>query len=301
MTYGTVVDSPKSLQDLVGLMANARDGMTLRKRYCRAYRNALCAMAKEISRDALQRSAIVFSPHYDDETLGCGGTIIKKRAAGADLTIVFMTDGSKSHQQFMQQEELKEMRANEGIAATKVLGVDAHDVVQLGYEETKLTEHAEEAVQRVTELLGDKRPLDVFIPYQGDTHEDHEATARIVNAALCKVARRVTVYEYPVWYWQQWPFVTAPPQRMRWVIKRAALATIRNFRDFRWRVSISKQLADKRAALEQYRSQMARINANLNWPILADVSGGEFLECFFQEYELFSMRLFVPTLRHGNC
>jgi LmbE family N-acetylglucosaminyl deacetylase len=47
---------------------------------------------------------VVFSPHPDDETLGCGSTIIKKKRLGADVTIVFMTDGSKSHPHFIFRE-----------------------------------------------------------------------------------------------------------------------------------------------------------------------------------------------------
>ena len=43
------------------------------------------------------RAAMVFAPHPDDETLGCGGTVVKLRRAGVDVHIVFMTDGRHSH------------------------------------------------------------------------------------------------------------------------------------------------------------------------------------------------------------
>src|SRR5207248_577693 len=72
----------------------------------RAGESALQSLARRILRaiqarrlrewraDELGRSAIVFAPHQDDEVLGCGGTIVRKLRAGADVTVVFLTDGS---------------------------------------------------------------------------------------------------------------------------------------------------------------------------------------------------------------
>jgi hypothetical protein len=43
----------------------------------------------------------------------------------------------------------------------------------------------------------------------------------------------------------------------------------------------------KRTALAQHKSQMTQLIPNSNWLTLADVSNGEFLACFFQDYEFF--------------
>ncbi len=54
------------------------------------------------------RSALVFSPHPDDESLGCGGTIIKKKSLGARVKLVHMTDGSAAnHDNLISSQELK--------------------------------------------------------------------------------------------------------------------------------------------------------------------------------------------------
>src|SRR5262245_5575363 len=72
----------------------------------------------------LSQRAIVFAPHEDDEVLGCGGTILRKRRLGADVAVVFMTDGSGSHPGLMPADEMKELRAAEARAACSLLGVD---------------------------------------------------------------------------------------------------------------------------------------------------------------------------------
>src|SRR5947209_4351316 len=68
---------------------------------------------REWSADELRQPALVFAPHPDDETLGCGGAIVRKKRAGAVVKIVVMTDGSASHPGQIDPDELKKLRAEE--------------------------------------------------------------------------------------------------------------------------------------------------------------------------------------------
>jgi LmbE family N-acetylglucosaminyl deacetylase len=152
----------------------------------------------------MRRPAVVFSPHFDDETLGCGGTIIKKKMAGADVKIVFMTDGSKSHRHLIAEDELKTIRTNEALAVSRLLGLQNGEVIFLGFEETKLNEYADSAAKKVTEVLFRTQPSEVFIPYHKEPllwSEDHLSTNRIVVSALQMFGRKMVVYEYPIWFW----------------------------------------------------------------------------------------------------
>jgi LmbE family N-acetylglucosaminyl deacetylase len=71
------------------------------------YRKLLRHTCKEYNETHLKKTALIFSPHFDDETLGCGGMIIKKKQIGAKVKIVFMTDGSKSHNHLISEKELQ--------------------------------------------------------------------------------------------------------------------------------------------------------------------------------------------------
>ena len=107
---------------------------------------------KEIPAKDLSASAIIFSPHQDDETLGCGGTIIRKREAGAEVKIVFMTDGSQSHHHFTSESELIALRQQEAIKAAQTLKVAEEDVIFFGFLDGELSTSATKAIALLTSV-----------------------------------------------------------------------------------------------------------------------------------------------------
>jgi len=248
----------------------------------------------EVDESDLERSAVVFSPHPDDETLGCGGTIIRKKRRGADVTIVFMTDGRRSHRHLISEDELKSIRAREALAASHMLGVEKNDVVFFEFECGKLGENQELAISKVIDILVDRKPKEVFVPYYKEPSswsEDHLATNRIVVSALQIYGRRIVIYEYPIWFWCHWPWASRGSTRSMWEIlsalKESLLSGLSMLRDFQCSVYIEGVLEIKRAALDQYKSQMTRLIPDPRWQTLPDLSNGEFLACFFQQHEIF--------------
>jgi len=266
----------------------------LRAQASRFFRFLMNRIMSELDESDLGRSAVVFSPHPDDETLGCGGTIVRKKRRGADVTIVFMTDGRRSHRHLISEDELKSIRAKEALAATRMLGVEEKDVIFLEFENGKLGENRELAIFKVTNILVDKKPKEVFVTYckePSSWSEDHLATNRIVVSALQIYGRKTVIYEYPIGFWCHWPWALRRPTRSSREIfsalKHVLLSGSSMLRDFRYAVSIEEVLEIKRAALDQYKSQMTRLIPDPRWRTLGDVSNGDFLKCFFQAYEVF--------------
>ena len=105
----------------------------------------LDAMHSVLSRDPgsafLVARALVFAPHQDDEVLGCGGTILSKIAAGADVRCVFLTDGSASHRGLLARDELVALRRREALAAGGILGLAADRITFLGLPDGDLERH----------------------------------------------------------------------------------------------------------------------------------------------------------------
>ena len=240
--------------------------------------------------DNLSASAIVFSPHKDDETLGCGGTIVKKVAAGAQVRIVFFTDGRRSHRHLMAEESLVTIRTKESIAAARVLGIKKSDIVFLEFPDGDLMDFQPDAVPKVIEILEKDQPDEIYIPYFRETTKDHFAVNLIVKTALKRYGKTMTVFEYPVWFWSHWPWANLPLDSRRDVVKLVQESVISTFyllRDLKYAVSISEVLAQKRQALEMYKSQMTRLLPDKRWRTLRDVANGDWLECFFQKFEVF--------------
>ena len=248
---------------------------------------------RSLSQAELEDSAVIFSPHQDDETLACGGTILKKVGAGAHISIVFMTDGRSSHAGLIPEDDIARMRKEEAIAAAGSLGVGRDSLHFLDFEDTRLGEYCEAAVQAVVVILEHLRPDSVFVPCEEDPPPDHLATRKIVLSALKSTGQKPVIYEYPVWFWQHWPWTPVPYRRRR-EIPSAFLNSIRSviklLGNFTWGVNIEDVHMRKRAALEQHRSQMTKVDKFPHKRTLNDVSDGEFLACFFEEFELFNRR-----------
>jgi LmbE family N-acetylglucosaminyl deacetylase len=268
------------------------DKAFFRLRLKRLYDQKLDQIARAGVETNLQRSAVVFAPHQDDETLGCGGTLLQKKAAGADVKLVFMTDGSRSHRHLMSENEMRTIRTCEALAAARILGIGQRDVAFLEFRDSDLKKYQEAAIARVTVLVRAYNPDELFIPYHGDRQADHYATNRIVLSALQRCKTNILVYEYPIWFWHHWPWVSLLPGVSRVALKGLHASLIAGFgmkalRDLRCAVYVKDVLEQKHTALNQYRSQMTPLIPDTGWATLRDVSNGEFLERFFRPYEVF--------------
>ena len=95
------------------------------------------------------RRILVFAPHCDDETLGCGGLLLQAVKAGAEVKIVMITNGDgfrvAVERQFRTLRvepkdyvQFAAIRQQESYRALKNLGISRSDVVFLGYPDRGL-------------------------------------------------------------------------------------------------------------------------------------------------------------------
>ncbi len=247
----------------------------------------------------LASSALVIAPHFDDETLGCGATIARKTLADAPLQIAFMTDGAASHDAEAHNTDLPTARRDEAHRAAHTLGVSADALSFADLPDGRLGEHHDSAVEVIAELLDHSGPRQLFIPHGADGHTDHVVTNEAARLAVQGNGSVEEIYEYPIWHWQQWPFVrlSAPWRRADWpsgslhgdawrrsVHRGFGLRFPRSVNRF---FEIGDLLDSKSAALDCYESQMVRPDGQPDWPILSDVSDGDFVPQLLQKREYF--------------
>ena len=149
----------------------------------------------------------------------------------------------------------------------------------------------------MVEILRSYNPDEIYIPYRGETQSDHIATNRIAMSALTRWGKQVMINEYPVWAWFHWPWVGVFHNSRRTtldILKNTfnSIGGLSLLRDLQYAVYIGDVKDQKRVALDQHKSQMTRLIPDPSWLTLADVSNGEFLIQFFQEYEYYRFREF---------
>ena len=151
---------------------------------------------------------VVVTPHPDDETLGVGGLIARLSASGVDVTIVAVTDGEHA---YSDNEGLATRRSQEQTSALARLGVPAQKIVRLRMVDSSVADQEDELVARLRPLISAN--TQVFAPWVGDFHPDHEACARAAAAAASDVSARLISYFF--WTWHRGTLATVAGLEMR--------------------------------------------------------------------------------------
>ncbi len=133
--------------------------------------------------EQLRRPTLVVAPHPDDDTLGCGGTIARKRRLGVDVAVAVLTDGAFANRDLIDRAELTALRGREEIASLDQLGVGPHRAWFLGFRDGALRQDEAAAAAQLVPILEEVRPAEVFVTAADDGHPDHEAAYRIAAAS----------------------------------------------------------------------------------------------------------------------
>jgi LmbE family N-acetylglucosaminyl deacetylase len=146
---------------------------------------------------------IIFSPHPDDETLGCGGTIAKNVKEGNRVFVVFMTDGRYALTEagimsYPDPLEMHEIRRLEAFKALGKLGVHTENMFFLDIEDKTLKRHKKEACDIVRKILKDINPSQIYFPQEMEYHVDHVVTNRIVKEAAKSLGCIMERYRYAI-------------------------------------------------------------------------------------------------------
>jgi LmbE family N-acetylglucosaminyl deacetylase len=121
---------------------------------------------------------IVFAPHPDDETLGCGGTLKMLSALGKTVKVVFLTKGEKARPDIADRESYAKTREREAIKAMRILGVPAYEFLR--FPDRELFQHREKVDRACRKIVGDFGPDAVYGPSPVEINPDHRATAELL-------------------------------------------------------------------------------------------------------------------------
>ena len=232
------------------------------------------------------KRAIVFAPHLDDETLGCGGTIAKKLSEGYDISVVFLTDGRYALIELGISSkptplEMKEMRREDALRAAKILGLREKNLIFLDFEDKSLDKHSGLVQEKIVETLQDVSPVEVFFPQAKEYNIDHRATNRIVRRAIEKSEVHPIEYQYII----AWKF---PLYLLLHVVNEGAFDLLMSkvLEGDLVHVDISEFLHLKIRAIREYNSQITVLSDKQKRPAIKN----SFLKRFMKSHEKFFVR-----------
>lgn len=127
----------------------------------------------------MSQRILCIAPHADDETLGCGATLLRHRAEGDEIHWLLATDPKPPlfGADYIANREtvLAQVAGDYGFAAVHRLGLPAAGLDRL--PEGEVIEALRTAITTVA-------PHVVYLPHGGDVHSDHRILFTCTMAAL---------------------------------------------------------------------------------------------------------------------
>ena len=114
----------------------------------------------------MKNKVLILAVHPDDETLGCGGTLLKHKKNGDEIHWLICTSINKSHSYYQTREkEIKIVVDMYGFNSVhnlrlKTMQVDEYSMSYL--------------VGKISKVINEVQPNIVYLPFKGDVHSDHK-------------------------------------------------------------------------------------------------------------------------------
>ena len=138
---------------------------------------------------------LVISPHPDDETLGCGGTILKHKDLGDKIYWLIITniDVRNGWKKDIVEERQKETETIAGM-------YDFEKTFKLDYPAAKLDViPIQEIIESISKVIFEIKPEVIYLPNRSDVHTDHQITFKAAYSCTKNFRypfiRKILMYE----------------------------------------------------------------------------------------------------------
>jgi N-acetylglucosamine malate deacetylase 1 len=209
----------------------------------------------------LHKKILVFTPHPDDETFGCGGTIAKRVSEGYDVIVVLITDGKKAFEKFftatfsLSETKVIQLRKTEIVNAMNALGVSSDNIIFLDFGDGALKKKSDDASVKISKILEEVRPEEIYFPFDKDAHPDHRVASQILQKCIRKLNFSTKAYMYSI-------------SGKSALVNLTFLKMINSLRHRLVIVDVSDFLQQKRAAINEYKSQIDKTFSAQKQPVV---------------------------------
>ena len=150
-------------------------------------------LAAKDENPAEKKKIVCVGAHPDDPESGCGGTLARLRAAGHEVTIIYLTTGEagiagKTH------DEAATIRKQEAINACKIL--DARAVFSGQTDGDTIFNN--DWLSKMQQLLAIEKPDIVFTHWPIDNHKDHQVASMLTIQCWLRSEHKFLLYFFEV-------------------------------------------------------------------------------------------------------
>jgi N-acetylglucosamine malate deacetylase 1 len=125
------------------------------------------------------KNVLVIAVHPDDETLGCGGTLLKHKALGDRINWLIITKAIPGIRPSANLEEEQKLYIREVALEYKF-----DEWKQLGFETTQLDKYPiGEIVGSISNYINTLQPKYIYFHHHADVHSDHRITFEAIISA----------------------------------------------------------------------------------------------------------------------
>jgi N-acetylglucosamine malate deacetylase 1 len=146
------------------------------------------------------KKVLVMSPHPDDESIGCGGTIRKHIVEGDTVEVIFLTSGEHGGIGKTLENQTVSLREEESKKAATILEIPG---IHFWREPDGNLEATENNINKLVEKVREFQADIIYVPHENEEHPDHKAAAQIVKKALGllpdSLEKKPAVLMYEVW------------------------------------------------------------------------------------------------------
>ena len=120
--------------------------------------------------------SLVISPHPDDEVLGAGGTLFKRKKQKKDLYWIIVTKikPNNSNKKKIAQRSIEIMKVAKFFGFKKTF--------QYNFYTTELNNNSKKKlINEFTETFKKIKPNEIFVPHFSDVHSDHQVISEVIS------------------------------------------------------------------------------------------------------------------------
>ncbi|WP_347474244.1 PIG-L family deacetylase [Acinetobacter thermotolerans] len=208
----------------------------------------------------------IIAPHPDDEILGCAGMIQQLDAAGYEIVLFAVTNGTASHpnSSLYTPEQLDLIRPRESLNALQTLNLSKPvQRIALNIQDGEVAQQRDQLAAALKQYLKSHDILVTAFEYDG--HPDHEITGQVCKQVSIEMSLKCLQVLIWAWHW-------ANPEDARIPWHKALKLELS-----------SRQLKLKSKAMQCFKSQLEPDLSTGNDPIVSASA----LERLLQPWEVY--------------